>query len=111
VHLVDGTQEDVAAAWRTVRTELEAYGEDLGDKPELLALNKIDALDDDTRAAKQAELAQASGAEVRLVSGVSGEGVRELLRDAWRLVRARRGEIVLDDDDDDVRPSDQEWAP
>ncbi|WP_170815338.1 GTPase, partial [Salmonella enterica] len=56
IHLVDGTQEDVAGAWRTVRHELEAYGEGLEDKPELLALNKIDALDEETIAAKAAEL-------------------------------------------------------
>ena len=45
IHLVDATQEDVAGAWRTVRGELEAYGEGLAEKPELVALNKIDALD------------------------------------------------------------------
>ncbi len=49
VHLVDGTQEDVAGAYRTVRAELEAYGEGLEDKFELVALNKADALDADTR--------------------------------------------------------------
>ncbi len=90
IHLVDGTQEDVANAYRTVRAELEAYGEGLVDKPELVALNKVDALDPDTRATRLAELAEAAGGEVRLVSGVSGEGVRDLLRAAWARVRAQR---------------------
>ena len=44
-----------------MRHELEAYGEELGDKTEILALNKIDALDDETRAAKAAELEAAVG--------------------------------------------------
>ncbi|HEY8573251.1 GTPase ObgE [Phenylobacterium sp.] len=108
VHLVDGTQEDVAGAWRTVRTELEAYGEELADKPELLALNKVDALDEETREAKRAELAEASGEEVRICSGVSGEGVTELLRQAWRLVRVRRGEAA----EEEAEPrTDEGWSP
>ena len=90
IHLVDGTQEDVAGAWRTVRHELEAYGEGLGDKPEILALNKVDALDAETRAERAAALEAATGVKPRLVSGVSGEGVTELLRAAWRQVLASR---------------------
>jgi len=94
VHLVDGTQDDVAQAWRIVRHELEAYGAELADKPEILALNKIDALDADTREAKAAELAAASGAPVRQVSGAAGIGVTDLLREAYALVRARKAEAA-----------------
>ena len=90
IHLVDGTQEDVAGAWRTVREELKAYGEGLDDKPEILALNKIDALDPETREARAAELAEAAGAAPMLVSGVSGEGVAAVLRAALAQVRAAR---------------------
>jgi GTP-binding protein len=90
IHLVDGTLEDVAGAWRTVREELKAYGEGLDDKPEILALNKIDALDPETREARAAELAEAAGAAPMLVSGVSGEGVAAVLRAALAQVRAAR---------------------
>jgi len=104
IHLVDGTQEDVGEAWRTVRHELEAYGEGLGDKLEILALNKVDALDAETRAARAAELEAAAGVAPRLVSGVSGEGVTELLRAAWREVQAARTAAAA--------PKDaEEWAP
>jgi len=92
IHLVDGTEEDVVAAWQTVRRELESYGEELGDKTEILALSKVDALDAETRKAKAKALAKASGAKVRQVSGVSGEGVIDLLREAHALVRDRKGE-------------------
>jgi GTP-binding protein len=92
IHLVDGTEEDVVAAWQTVRRELESYGEELGDKTEILALSKVDALDAETRKAKAKALAKASGAKVRQVSGVSGEGVVDLLREAYALVRDRKGE-------------------
>ena len=111
IHLVDATQEDVGGAWRTVRHELEAYGEGLADKTELLALNKVDALDPETRDAKADELAEAAGRRPLLVSGVSGEGVRELLRAAWAEVRRNRGEVVgADDEEEDGRPA-AEWRP
>jgi GTP-binding protein len=87
IHLVDATSEDVAGAWRTVRGELAAYGAGLTEKPELIALSKIDALDADTRAAKAAELAEATGQAPRLVSAVSGENVTQLLRTAFAEVR------------------------
>ena len=109
IHLVDGTQEDVAGAWRTIRGELEAYGEGVEDKPELTGLNKIDALSPEARAAKAAELAAACGHEVFLVSGVSGEGVTTLLRAAFGEVRVRR-EAERREETAGETPSD-EWRP
>src|SRR5688572_9764866 len=44
LHLVDGTGEHAGVAYKTVRAELEAYGEGLAEKPEIIALNKADAL-------------------------------------------------------------------
>jgi GTP-binding protein len=105
IHLVDGTQEDVAQAWRTVRHELEAYGEGLEDKSEILALNKIDALDEETVAEKAAELEAAAGVKVRLVSGFAGQGVTELLREAYALVQRHKGEIAAEE----AGPED--WRP
>jgi GTP-binding protein len=110
IHLVDGTQDDVAEAWRTVRAELAAYGEGLAEKPEVLALNKVDALDKDTRKAKTAELKKAAGVKPLLISGVSGEGVTELLRAAWKQVRITRGEIAPDEDYDEP-VSEEGWKP
>jgi GTP-binding protein len=92
IHLVDCTQTDVAEAWRTVRHELEAYGAGLADKSEILALSKVDALDPDTLQMQKEALEAAAGRPVALVSGVSGEGVKDLLREAWRQVLARRAE-------------------
>jgi GTP-binding protein len=107
VHLVDGTQEDVAGAWKTVRHELESYGHELGGKSEILALSKVDALDPATRKAKAAELKKAAKQPVRLVSGVSGEGVTELLREAFQQVRARRAEAA----EADAPARSQGWTP
>jgi len=94
IHLVDGTQEDVAEAWLTVRGELDAYGEGLSDKREILALSKIDALDPETRAMRAAELEAVAGRAPMLVSGVSGEGVPELLRAALAQIREGRAEAA-----------------
>ena len=79
LHLVDANQEDVAAAWRTVRGELEAYGAGLSDKPEVIALNKTDTIDAELSAALAAELEAESGARVHPVSGATGEGVAAVL--------------------------------
>jgi GTP-binding protein len=86
IHLVDGTQDDVVKAYTTVRHELEAYGAGLDDKPEILALNKIDAMDEDDIADKVAALEAASGREVMRISGVAGTGITEICGKAWDMV-------------------------
>jgi len=96
LHLVDGTSEDVAGDWCTIINELEAYGGVLADKPRITALNKIDALSDDERAEKQAALEAVTG-PVLMVSGVSREGLNEVLREVRRGIdddRLRRKEEV-----------------
>ncbi|MCP3970313.1 MAG: GTPase ObgE [Rhodobacteraceae bacterium] len=80
LHLVDGTAGDVAADYRTIIDELEAYGGHLTENPRVTVLNKIDALDEDERADKQAALEQAAGRPVLAMSGVSREGLQEVLR-------------------------------
>jgi GTP-binding protein len=80
IHLVDGTQEDVAGAYRTIRAELAAYGHGLADKPEIVALNKVDALTPEDAKARAAALAAAAGTDTVLrLSGVSGAGMEILL--------------------------------
>lgn len=98
IHLIDGTQDDVVAAYHIIRGELEAYGEGLGDKAEILALNKIDALTPEVREEKAAELEAVAGRRPMLVSGVSGEGVPELLRAAWAEVKKTRGALAEESD-------------
>ncbi|MGH6876623.1 MAG: GTPase ObgE [Rhizomicrobium sp.] len=90
LHLVDGTQSEIARAYKTIRGELLAYGHGLGDKPELVALNKVDAIAKSQLARKKAALEKASGATVLLLSGVSGEGVIDVLRALAREVEKQR---------------------
>jgi GTP-binding protein len=90
VHLIDATEESATKAYRVVRGEIEAYGGGLVDKPEIVALNKIDALTPAEANRKRSALSRAIGKEVRLVSGVSGEGVRDLTIEVAKQVQASR---------------------
>ena len=95
LHLIDGTQDDVTGAYKTIRAELEAYGHGIAEKPEIIGLNKADALDAEAIKKKRAALQRAArrrspGAKVMALSGVSGAGVPEVLRALAEHVRARR---------------------
>jgi len=90
LHLIDGTQENVVEAYRTVREELEAYGHGLAEKPELVALNKCDSLSEDEIAAKTEALAAVAGSTVAQISGVSGEGVQAVLHRLLETIEAGR---------------------
>ncbi len=80
LHLVDGTSDDPAADYRTIITELEAYGGDLAHKPRVTVLNKIDALGPELTQMQTEILEEACGTPVLCMSGVSGDGVTEVLR-------------------------------
>jgi len=90
LHLVDGTQSEIVRAYKTIRGELEAYGHALGEKPQIIGLNKIDAIPKAALARKKAALEKASGAKVFLLSGVTGEGVDDVLRAMAREIVKRR---------------------
>src|SRR3954449_8400524 len=79
LHLIDATEEDVVAAYRTIRKELKAYGHGLVDKPEIIGLNKADAVSPEAIKSKRAKLKRAAKREVMVLSGVSGAGVPEVL--------------------------------
>ena len=80
LHLIDGAAGDVVRAWSTVREELAAYGGGLAEKPELVALNKIDAMTPHALSARRRALERATGASVLTVSAVSRQGLPEALR-------------------------------
>ncbi|MBI3675897.1 MAG: GTPase ObgE [Proteobacteria bacterium] len=90
LHLVDGTQGEISRPYKIIRRELESYGHGLSEKPEILVLNKIDAIAKAALAKKKASLEKASGCKVYLVSGVTGEGVSEVLRALAREIVKRR---------------------
>ncbi len=79
IHLIDATGDDPVEAWHTVCEELEAYGAGLEDKPQIVALNKGDLLDEELMADISAQLEAAGAQEVIAISGATGQGVDKVL--------------------------------
>ncbi|MCQ0969992.1 GTPase ObgE [Paracoccus sp. TK19116] len=104
LHLIDGTSEDVASDARTVLTELAAYSPVLMDKPRVTALNKIDALDDETLAERKDALEAAIGGPVLTMSGFSGSGVQDVLRALWSRIAEGRAVDAPADTPEPWRP-------
>ncbi len=90
LHLVDGTGADAGEAYETVRMELAAYGQGLIDKPEIVALNKADALTPDRLRKQSARLKRAAGRTPLVVSAATGTGVPEVLRALMTVIRGAR---------------------
>jgi GTP-binding protein len=86
LHLVDGTQDDVADAYRIIRGELEKYGGGLIDKPEIVALNKIDALTKEEIAEKAKQLKKACGSTPLRISGATQKGVPETVQKLFEII-------------------------
>ncbi|HEV2897761.1 MAG TPA: GTPase ObgE [Pseudaminobacter sp.] len=90
LHLVSAQEESPSKAYKTVRTELEAYGGGLADKAEIVALSQADTLDADARKKKLAALKRASGQTPFVMSAVTGEGVEPVLRALMSEVQGAR---------------------
>jgi GTP-binding protein len=91
LHLVDGTGEDPAEAYRIVRGELEAYGQGLTEKPEIVALSKADALTPEQIKTQSAKLKKAAKKTPLMLSAQSGQGVPEALRALLKVIDEARG--------------------
>ncbi len=105
LHLVDCTQDDVAGAWQTIRHELEEYDPAMADKPEIVALTKVDALTEDMVDEQAAALKAVCGQEPLRISSVAGTGVRKAL---GRIARELGHLDELEHEDDGP---DEGWRP
>ena len=100
LHLIDATDGNFLDNYKTIIHEIAAYGGHLSEKPIIVALNKVDALDDEERAFYKEELEAQSDAEVLLLSAVSGEGVPEVLRALRRVIDQTHAAAQKQDEDD-----------
>jgi GTP-binding protein len=107
VHLIDGTQEDVKTAYKTIRGELAAYNEELAEKPELVVLNKIDAIDPDEVKEKVKQLKRLSKTDVLTTSGVTGQGVRDVL---FRVLAQMDADVAAAEEAE-RRKAEPNWVP
>ncbi|WP_336276427.1 GTPase ObgE [Bartonella sp. CB178] len=94
LHLVSAQEEDVAKAYLIVRNELKAYGNNLSDKTEIVALSQADTLSTEEREAKQKILHGVTGQSVMMLSAVSREGLEDVLRACAHVIEAARQENI-----------------
>jgi GTP-binding protein len=92
LHLVDATGEHAGQAYKTIRRELDAYGQGLAEKPELVALTKVDAVDPETLRSQIGKLKRAAGRTPLQLSAVSGAGMAEGLAKVLQAIEASRQE-------------------
>ncbi len=97
LHLVDVTSPDPIADYHTIQQELEAYGRGLPERPQILALSKLDAVSQDTTAVNQlaAQLHELSHAPVFQISAVAQIGLEPLLNEVWQSLETMQAEAAL----------------
>ncbi len=108
LHLVDGHGTDPVKAYEVVQGELEAYGAGLEDKPQVVALNKADLLDEELIEAIAAELKAAGAADVLPLSGATGAGLDAVLDKLASYIEVKKVEEA-EGEDGDAEPG--EWSP
>lgn len=96
LHLIDVYQEDIAEAYQTIQNELAAYKVDLSAKPQIIALTKIEGLDEDIVADQQSKIKKLApkGIEVMAISAQSKQGIQTLMRRLRAIVEAERAKII-----------------
>jgi|TARA_R110002126_G_scaffold3111_22_gene17285 GTPase len=113
LHLVDATGDDPVEAWQTVTKELEKYGGGLSEKPQILALNKADLLDDELMADIAGQLRAAGAEHVLPVSGATGAGLDAALDKILEAVGEnssieQKGRVTRSPDEEDKA---KDWSP
>lgn len=101
LHLIDAYNEDVAAVYKTIRDELKAYKADLADRPEIIALTKVEGLDEEIIDDLAAQLKKVApkGSQIFAISSQSGYGLKPMLYAIKNTVaeeRAKEVEVVED---------------
>lgn len=103
LHLIDGTQDDPAQAYKIIRNELEEYGEGLAQKEEIVALTKLDALGEELAQDQAKEFQKATGIKPYIISSISGEGLEPLLFKLSDMIKAMREEEIEKNDHDSIK--------
>ena len=91
LHLIDAYTDDVAKAYATIRNELSAYSHELGERPEVIALTKIEGLDHELVEMQKEALHKVVGdTPIFAISSQAHEGLTEVLRELRKEVVAIR---------------------
>ena len=113
LHLIDATEKDVVASFETIMGEVTAYGGDLTGKPMIIGLNKCDAVPDDELEEKRLALTDAAARPVMVLSGVTGEGVKEMISALWDVVKIDLAQRASEDgvEEEQGPAAAGEWSP
>lgn len=112
LHLVDATNDDVVKTYKDIRKELELYDAKLAAKPEVVALNKADALDEKEVAKKQKALEKAIGKKVFVISAVAKKGVFDCLLEINKYITRDRRRKDEDEQQVETLPEETKpWSP
>lgn len=84
LHLIDATADDAIANYQIIQEELHAYGRGLPERPQILALNKVDAVDKETVDAIATQLSQLTQVPVFQISAATRLGLDPLLQKIWQ---------------------------
>lgn len=104
LHLIDAYNEDVVAVYETIRAELKAYQADLAERPEVIALTKIEGLDDEMTDDLVAQLTKVArkGTPIFAISALSGQNLKPMLYKVKQLVTTEREKVVAEVEDNSL---------
>jgi GTPase len=108
LHMIDVTADDPVASYRTVRKELKAYSKVLADKPEIIAFNKVDAIDEKELEKKLKAFTSKIKSTPLAISAAGQKNIQPLLRAMLKVINKSRG-VRLEPDPDHI--STEDWKP
>lgn len=111
LHLLDGTAEDVANDYLTIRKELELYNDKLKNKAEVVALNKCDALTDEEITDKLSALRKVTQNQVFAISAVAGKNLNDCLSAVDKFVSRNRKTQTQTSENEPVETITKPWSP
>ena len=111
LHLIDITSEDPLESYHIIRNELEEYGADLSEKREIIALNKIDSIDQELMVNIAGQFEEELGERPFLISGVTKEGIRPLLFKLIEIIKEEKDERDREDNPTDNGYSGPDATP
>lgn len=95
LHLIDATADNPVADYQIIQQELEAYGHGLPERPQLIAFNKIDAVDEDILELLTTELQELTPVPIFRVSAVTRQGLDTLMQKIWSILDEEKASLTI----------------
>jgi GTPase len=96
IHLIDATTADPVQSYSIIQQELNAYGHALNQRPQVLVLNKVDAIPPEQLAQHQQALSTAAQTDILAISAIAQQGLETLLNNIWKLLESKSAEAYPD---------------